>query len=73
MRQHIARTLRYLAGWKISDQRPARTNAAQGSATLRERRHAWEDADAYLHAARLADHADEPETRRTKNRPDGAL
>ena len=73
MRQHIAWTLRYLAGWKFSDQHPARTNAAEGSASLRQRRHAREDADAYLRAARLAGHADERETRRTKNRADDAL
>jgi hypothetical protein len=73
MQQHIAWTLRYLAGWRLADQHTARTNAAEGSATLRERRHDQEDADAYLHSARLTDVADEPGTRSDEHGADHAL
>ena len=61
MHQHIAWTLRYLAG--MAGQHTARTNAAEGGATLRERRHE-QDTDAYLQAARLTGLADEPGARR---------
>lgn len=43
--QRIDRTLRHLA-----NQDTARTNAAEASAELRERRHEQEDVDAYLQA-----------------------
>jgi len=78
MQQHIAWTLRYLAGWKPADWKPvgqhtARTNAAEGSATLRHRRHDQEDADAYLHATRLTALDDEPGTGRNEHRADRSL
>ena len=47
MHQRIARTLRYLAR-RIIDPDTARANAAEGSATLRERRHDQEHVDEYL-------------------------
>lgn len=56
--QLLARTLRYLANKYLADpgrteenhsnQSTARTNAAEASATLRQRRHDREDVDAYL-------------------------
>ena len=71
MQRHIAWTLRYLVG--LSGQHKARENAAEGSATLRDRRHEQEDADAYLQAARLTGLADEPEARRNEYRADHTL
>ena len=46
MHQRIARTLLYLA--RLTDQHTARTNAAEGSAILRKRRHDQEHVDEYL-------------------------
>jgi hypothetical protein len=46
MRQRIAQTLRYLA--RLTGQHTARTNAAEGSATLRKRRQDQEHVDEYL-------------------------
>lgn len=46
MHQRIVQILRYL-GLPVS-QHTARTNAADGSATLRRRRHDQEQVDAYL-------------------------
>ena len=46
MHQRIAQTLRYLA--RLINQTTARSNAAEGSATLRKRRHDQEDVDEYL-------------------------
>ena len=46
MDQNIAQTLRYLA--RLINQHTARTNAAEGSATLRKRRHDQEHVDEHL-------------------------
>ena len=46
MHQRVAQTLRYLA--RLINQQTARTNAAEGTATLRKRRHDQEDVDEYL-------------------------
>ncbi len=46
MHQRVAQTLRYLAG--LINQQTARTNAAEGSATLRKRRQDQEHVDEYL-------------------------
>ena len=46
MHQRIAQTLRYLA--RPMSQHTARTNAAEGSTTLRKRRHEQELVDEYL-------------------------
>jgi len=46
MHQRVAQPLRYLA--TFINQRTARTNAAEGSATLRKRRHDKEHVDEYL-------------------------
>jgi len=46
MRQRIAQTLRDLA--RVTGQHTARTNAAEGSATLRKRRQDQEHVDEYL-------------------------
>ena len=46
MHQRIAQSLRYLA--RLTSQHTARTNAAEGSATLRKRRHDQEHVDEYL-------------------------
>jgi len=61
--QLIARTLRYLANRYLADpgraerdssnQNTARTNAAEASATLGERRRDHDDVEAYLQARRL--------------------
>ena len=59
MQQRIAQTLRYLAG--LINQQTARTNAAEASATIRERRHDQERVDRYLHARLLTLSADETE------------
>jgi hypothetical protein len=69
--QRIARTLRYLANRYLADpdrkdrdqpnQHIARTNAAKASATLRQRRHEQEDADAYVHARRRIHRAEDTE------------
>ena len=71
MQQHIAWTLRYLAG--LSGQVTARTNAAEASATLRDRRHDQEDAEAYLHAVRRTALTDAPRARRAQPRDDHPL
>ena len=47
MKQRIARTLRYLATLAI-DEQTAQTNAAEGSATLAERRQDQARVDEYL-------------------------
>lgn len=72
--QRLARTLRYLASRYLADpdrtdrlqsnQTIARTNAAEASATLRERRREQEDVDAYLRARRLTRPAEDTETSR---------
>jgi len=46
MYQRIARTLRGFA--RLTDQHVSRTNAAEGTATLRRRRHEQERVDDYL-------------------------
>lgn len=46
MHRRIALTLRHLA--RLTGQHTARTNAAEGSATLRQRRHDQEQVDEYL-------------------------
>jgi hypothetical protein len=46
MHERVARTLNYLA--RLTSQHTARTNAAEGSATLRRRRHDQEHVDEYL-------------------------
>lgn len=46
MHQRVAQTLRYLA--RPINQQTARTNAAEGSATLRKRRQDQEHVDEYL-------------------------
>ena len=46
MHQRVAQTLRYLAG--LINQQTARSNAAEGSATLRKRRQDQENVDEYL-------------------------
>ena len=51
MHQRIAQTLRYLA--RLINQHTARTNAAEGSATLRKRRHDQEQVDEYLQGRHL--------------------
>jgi hypothetical protein len=61
MHQRIARTLWYLASSKFDNQRVARTNAEESSATLRERRHDQEDANAYLQGRLLTYIAHETE------------
>ena len=55
MRYRVARTQRYLA--RLISPQTARTNAAEGSATLRERRRDREDVEEYLkgRAAGLSD------------------
>jgi hypothetical protein len=55
--QLIARTLRYLANRYLADpdrsnQNIARANAAEASATLRNRRNEQDDVDAYLRVRR---------------------
>ena len=71
MHQHIAWTMRYLAG--LAGQHTARTNAAEGSATLRDRRREQDDATAYLRAAGLTSVADMPGVRRDEQRVEHAL
>lgn len=46
MHQRVAQTLRYLAG--LINQQTARSNAAEGSATLRKKRQDQEHVDKYL-------------------------
>ncbi|GAB3256807.1 hypothetical protein GCM10027448_25920 [Nocardioides dilutus] len=46
MRQRITHTLRYLA--RLTGQHTARTNAAEGCATLRKRRQDQQHVDEYL-------------------------
>ncbi len=65
MREHIAWSLRYLAG--MAGQHTARTNAAEGSASLRERRRIHEDTHAYLQTARMTDLADAQGVRRDEH------
>ena len=69
--QLLARTLRYLANRYLADphradrdqfsQNTARTNAAEASATMQQRRSDHDDVEAYLHARRLAT-APDPES-----------
>lgn len=60
MHQRIAQTLRYLAS--LINQQTARTNAAEGSATIRQRRHDQERVDRYLHGRLLTFSTDETVT-----------
>lgn len=60
MHQRIAQTLRYFA--TLTGQLTARSNAAEGSATLRKRRHDQEDADEYLRGRLLTFPPGETET-----------
>jgi hypothetical protein len=53
--QRIVAKLRLLVGRRLANQDIARANAADASATLRERRHEQEDVDTYLRARRLID------------------
>jgi hypothetical protein len=59
MHETIARTMRYLA--RLTNQHTARTNAAEGSATLRRRRHDQEQVDDYLQGRTLTVPASETE------------
>jgi hypothetical protein len=59
MHETITRTLRYLA--RLTNQHTARTNAAEGSATLRRRRHDQEQVDEYLQGRALTALASETE------------
>ncbi len=62
MHKGIARTLRYLA--RLTNQQIARTNAAEGSATLRRRRQDQELVDEYLRGRILTPPADHTESGR---------
>lgn len=68
--QLLVRKLRLLVGRRLANQGIARSNAADASATLRERRHDHEAVEAYLKARRLTDATDDTGTRR---QGDGAL
>jgi hypothetical protein len=59
MHETITRALRYLA--RLTNQHTARTNAAEGSATLRRRRHDREHVDEYLQGRTLTVPAAETE------------